>query len=321
MAITFASRRPEYEALWASASVRPENASEVKATARRIISNRPRYDGVSRETGVPWYVIGLIHAMECGFSFEKHLHNGDPLRRRTVQVPKGRPTTHDGPFTWEESAIDALRYDKLDKVRDWSIPRIAFCLETFNGFGYVAKGVHSPYLWSFTTAYERGKFIADGKWSSVAVSKQCGAMAVLKALIELEPTQVDLNDDAKADRNWVKAAPPAAPSAPVVAVQSTTNRSIVGAGLGSLALFFKDAVEWVSGLVGSGVEVLESSVRDVEGGLDPIISLGKLLQVNMTGIIATVTVGLLGVALVRHTMDKRKLVVMKQVLPEDEGGK
>lgn len=320
MAITFASRRPEYEALWASASVRPENASEVRAAARRIIANRPRYDGVSRETGVPWYVIGILHSMECGFSFEKHLHNGDPLRRRTVQVPKGRPTTHDGPFTWEESAVDALRYDGLDKIRDWSIPRIAFCLESFNGFGYVRYGVHSPYLWSFTTAYERGKFIADGKWSSVAVSKQCGGMAVLKALIELEPTQVDLADDAKADRAWVKAAPPPVPSAPAVAAKSTTNRSITGGILGTLALFFKDAIEWISGVIGSGVEVLESSVTDVEGGLAPIVSLGKLLQVNLSGIIVTVTVGLLGIALVRHTLDKRKLVAMKQVLPDDEGG-
>lgn len=321
MAISFESRRPEYEALWASASVRPEHSSEVRATARRIIANRPRYDGVSRDTGVPWYVIGLLHAMECGFSFDKHLHNGDPLKRRTVQVPKGRPATHDGPFTWEESAVDALRYDRLDEIRDWSIPRIAFCLETFNGFGYVKYGVHSPYLWSFTTAYEKGKFVADNKWSPIAVSKQCGAMSVLKALIEMEPTQVDLNDDTKEERNWAKATLPPPPSAPTVAVKSVTNRSLIASIGGTILLWSKDAIDWASGFISSGVGVLEASVKDVESSLDPIISLGKMLHVNLGGIIVTLTVGLAVVAIARHTMDKRKLEAMKQALPEEKGGR
>lgn len=103
MTLGFDQRRAEYEALWAGMHIHPDRMPEVKATARRIIGNRPRYDAVSRATGVPWYVIGILHALECDFSFEKHLHNGDPLARATVRAPKGR-----GPFaSWEASAIDA----------------------------------------------------------------------------------------------------------------------------------------------------------------------------------------------------------------------
>jgi len=39
--------------------------------------------------------------------------------------------------------------------------------------------VLSPYLWSFTTAYTKCKFVADGSFSATAVSKQCGAVALL----------------------------------------------------------------------------------------------------------------------------------------------
>ena len=37
-----------------------------------------RYDQVANATGVPWYVIGIIHEMEGGLNFTTHLHNGDP---------------------------------------------------------------------------------------------------------------------------------------------------------------------------------------------------------------------------------------------------
>ena len=42
----------------------------------------------------------------------------------------------------------------------------------------------SPYLWSYTAIYTAGKYVADGKWSDTAVSKQCGGMAILKHLVD-----------------------------------------------------------------------------------------------------------------------------------------
>jgi lysozyme family protein len=44
--------------------------------------------------------------------------------------------------------------------------------------------VPTPYLWSFSNHYERGKFVADGKFSSTARSQQCGAAVMLKLLAE-----------------------------------------------------------------------------------------------------------------------------------------
>jgi len=42
--------------------------------------------------------------------------------------------------------------------------------------------VLTPYLWGFTDKYMKGKFVADGKFDANAVSQQCGAAAILKAL-------------------------------------------------------------------------------------------------------------------------------------------
>lgn len=202
--VSFTALRPEYAALWASMEIIPEKRSTVSANARRIMAHASEYRQAEAETGVPWYVVGLIHAMEAGCSFKCHLHNGDPLTARTRLVPKGRPIEGSPPFSWVESAVDALRYDGLDKVEEWSVPRIAFMLEKFNGFGTRARGIHTPYLWSYTQHYTAGKYIADGVWSATAVSQQCGAMPILKELMSLDKS-ISPDEDGIADTPWPKA--------------------------------------------------------------------------------------------------------------------
>ena len=133
---SFGELRKEYETLWSSMKIPAGSIADVDKLARGIVQGKPRYDQVSNATGVPWYVVGIIHAMEASLNFKTHLHNGDPLTARTVQVPRGRPPFGTPPFEWEDSAIDALTLKDLDDVRVWSIERIAFQLEAYNGWGY-----------------------------------------------------------------------------------------------------------------------------------------------------------------------------------------
>lgn len=91
MALTFSDLRGEYARLLSTMTIRPDKLAALDATARKIVAGRSRYEAVSKATGVPWQLIGVIHAMECGLSFKSHLHNGDPLTARTRQVPAGRP--------------------------------------------------------------------------------------------------------------------------------------------------------------------------------------------------------------------------------------
>ena len=146
---------------------------------------------------MPWWFVALIHAMESSLSFTHHLHNGDPLTARTRNVPAFRPKDNPkanpklppgpkNPYTWEESADDALIMKGLDKWTDWSISASLCKLEEYNGWGYRSyhPDVRSPYLWSYTNQYTKGKYASDGKFDAKLVSGQPGAAAILRVLVD-----------------------------------------------------------------------------------------------------------------------------------------
>jgi lysozyme family protein len=146
--------------------VAPAHQAACDRAARAILAYKNQYVAVSKETSVPWFVIGMIDMMEAGGGCRRHLHNGDSLLHRTVNVPRGRlPAPAQPPFTWPQSAKDALAIDGLDKVKAWSVELLCYELEKYNGFGYRAHGINSPYLWSYSNEYHAGKFVSDGVYS------------------------------------------------------------------------------------------------------------------------------------------------------------
>jgi lysozyme family protein len=172
----------EYNDLFNRCEIAADKMTEVEGVVQRILDFQNRYAAIAAQSTVPWYVIAVIHNMECGLDFTKHLHNGDSLKRRTVNVPAGRPKTSQPPFTFEVSALDALEYDGFTAWTDWSIGGICYKLEGYNGWGYRAHNINSPYLWSYSNLYTRGKFIRDNVWSDKAVSRQCGAAVILRRM-------------------------------------------------------------------------------------------------------------------------------------------
>ena len=192
----------EYADLWKSCAIRPADLAEVDALVDRIAAHKARYSAVGKPLGVPWHVVGIIHMLEASGNFATQLHNGDPLTARTTHVPKGRPVHGSPPFTWEESATDALTFDGVAEWKDWSVPGTLFVFERFNGFGYRPHGIHSPYLWSFSNEYTKGKFTGDGVFSPTAVSAQCGAAVLLSRMVKrgiamvktVTPTPVPIDD-------------------------------------------------------------------------------------------------------------------------------
>ena len=71
--------------------------------------------------------------------------------------------------------------------KDWSIGGTLYKLEKYNGWGYRSRHPHvlSPYLWSFSNHYSKGKYVADGRWSESAVSQQAGAAVILRRMAEM----------------------------------------------------------------------------------------------------------------------------------------
>jgi len=202
--INFPDVKDEYTGLWAEMAIRREKLPEIDGIVRRIVQHKDRYQAVERLTNVPWYVIAVLHSLEASGRFDRHLHNGDPLTARTVQVPAGRPRSGTPPFTWEQSAVDALDYDGLSHVTDWSIEHMAYLFEGFNGWGYRRFHPHvkSPYLWSYSNHYTKGKYVADGRWSETAVSRQSGTMVLLKRLEEGGHPPRDPADGC--ERSWTR---------------------------------------------------------------------------------------------------------------------
>ena len=156
------------------------NHKDLNYVVNKILSNRPLYEKIGI---VPWWVVGAIHNLEASFNMNCHIHNGDPLSAKTVHVPKGRPVNGNPPYKWEESAFDA--FSLQGKWDQWDIAGSLWYCEKYNGFGYRKSTINipSPYLWSGSNIYSKGKYASDGRYDPNLVSKQVGAGVVFKKLV------------------------------------------------------------------------------------------------------------------------------------------
>lgn len=158
---------------------------EFSPVARRLIASRYQYDGIALKTGVPWFVIAVIHEREADQDFMANIAQGDPWNRVSVHIPKGR-----GPFNnFDEAAIDALTQCPpfASRWRDWSPGGALTLLEQYNGLGYANRGLPSPYIWAGTDQYQSGKYVADGVFDPNAVDRQLGCAGLLLAMNAFQP--------------------------------------------------------------------------------------------------------------------------------------
>lgn len=176
--------RTERAAMWDRIEVKPERYLQVQGMVARYEMTRGRYEKVAR--GIPAPVIFVLHMRESTCSFAKHLHEGSPLTGRTKYVPKGRPASGNPPFSWEESARDALyviksyddpsKWATIDATSDW--------IERYNGLGYRTRGLRSSYCYGGSNLQQQGKFVGDHKFSRTTWDNQLGCLTVLKALAD-----------------------------------------------------------------------------------------------------------------------------------------
>ncbi len=206
---------------------------DFSSSARRLVAPaaKAQYQAVEQATGVPWYFVAIVHEREASQSWAGSLAQGDPWNKVSVHVPAGR-----GPFkSWHEAALDALRNcnPKSAANKDWSIGALLTECEKYNGLGYAAKGLPSPYVWSGTDQYQSGKYVRDGVFDPSVVDRQLGCAGLLLAMMALDPTITFTG---------VKILPPPAMPKPTVmppppaAVPSITNpaKGSIGAAIASI---------------------------------------------------------------------------------------
>lgn len=266
---SYESMAAGYAAMWKSMTV--TRKAECDQAARRILAAKARYQAVERTTGVPWFWIGVVHMRESSNNFAGVLHNGEHIigsDRKTRLVPEGR-----GPFaTWEAAALDALAMHGLNRIKDWPIARLGYEAERFNGWGYIPRGVNSPYVWSGSQHYRGGKYVADGVFSYSAMDQQLGCLPVLKSLAAFDPevaTRIG-NKQPSITSTIVK-------TLPTVAVPAGGAGAVLGLGWVGWAV----AVAAVVIVTGAIVYLLTR--RKAAGELPPVVDDPFLLMEHRSG--------------------------------------
>jgi lysozyme family protein len=182
----FAALRPEYESLLARMVVTRQR--EVDQVAGKLLAfvTQGRYAEVSAQLGIPQILIATSFERESSSNFNDSPAQGDPWRQVSRNVPRGR-----GPFaSWKDAAIDAYKLDGLDQVGtgNWTWARFCYEGELFNGFGYRAHGVHTPYDWAGSNDYVTGKYVRDGVFDMNHADTQLGIVPVARAMVAAMPS-------------------------------------------------------------------------------------------------------------------------------------
>lgn len=164
----------------------PAQAEDVQAFIAHWNQHRSRYEAVSAKSDVPAPLIAAIHWRESTGNFGTYLHQGDPLGRPAVHVPRNIPVFH----VWEDAAVHALTSGGRSDIREdlgmgagtRDSAALATFAEMYNGLGYHNKGKASPYVYSGTDAYQGGKYVRDGHYSARAKDQQVGVVALLGSI-------------------------------------------------------------------------------------------------------------------------------------------
>jgi lysozyme family protein len=184
-------------ARWQTCQITPSRLAEVHAVSLRLTAPaaKTRYQAVEKATGVPWFIVAVIHEREASQSWNAQLGQGDPLAHASIHVPKGR-----GPFlfhagdipgndAWHRAAVDALMNcpPQAGHWKDWTVGGSLTILVLYNGTG--TEDYHnepSPYDWGATNIEQRGKYVQDGIFSASVWDVQIGCAAMLKAMMALD---------------------------------------------------------------------------------------------------------------------------------------
>lgn len=182
----------EYAKLIATATIRPECAYALEKTANRLLRDKAVYQRICDKTGVPVAALMALSEREMSGNLHCYLGNGQRLTMRTTIVPKGRGPFADTIEGFISGALDALHLDGLDQIakaaEGWSLPRFCYESELWNGFGYRAHGIPSPYVVGGTNAQKRGKYIRDGVYDPGAMDPQLGTLAIVEEIVAIDPS-------------------------------------------------------------------------------------------------------------------------------------
>lgn len=174
-------------------------------------SNKDKYSAVSanlRQQGINMSPeqVAALHWREASGSFTKSIANGQRLGtniRKDGRLGQGSGAdAFSNTTNWVQNATEVLAYkvnekknftNTTDFSKQGSFYKFA---EAYNGLGYQKRGQPSPYVYAGTSGYQKGKFVADGKYNPNYVDQQLGVAAMTQLLGQ--GSGFDINNPASA---------------------------------------------------------------------------------------------------------------------------
>jgi lysozyme family protein len=182
----YAAKWPVYAAEWNRMEIKANRLHEFVTEAEFAIKHKKIYQEAS-EAGFPWAMVAVVHRRESDGNFDTYLGNGQSLKHKTTEVPKGRGPFL-GPNDFIDGCLDAVRQEGWAGVIDWRLEKVLYHLELFNGAGYDMRGLPSSYLWGGTNIQQPGKFIRDRVFSKKKMDTQPGCAPLLQQIMKLDPS-------------------------------------------------------------------------------------------------------------------------------------
>lgn len=177
-----------YHTMYVNCSAPHDALKAAGKVVSHMSANTSVYKKIADLMNIKWWqVVGILHYMECDLDLTKHLANGDPLTGDTVRVPMNLMSPLEPPYEFIPAALKALKHFEdswQQPIAIKDLPTAFDFFERWNGLGYwkLTNPIASPYLWSGTSAYSKGKFGQDGKYDPNLVSTQMGVAVICKAL-------------------------------------------------------------------------------------------------------------------------------------------
>lgn len=189
----YSERWPVYAKWWDRMKIKARRIGEFSEVADFALEHKGIYQEIEQATGVPWYMIAVIHRREKP-SFRAYLGNGQSLLQRTTIKPKRRGPFKTSRVSWHKAffngAVDALRIERYTSIQDWRLEKMLYYLEKYNGIGYFWHGIPSPYIWGGTNIQVRGKYIRDRVFSRRHWDAQPGCAPMLYMIGKKDPSIV-----------------------------------------------------------------------------------------------------------------------------------
>ena len=173
----------------ATEDLTPQQQKDMEQFIKRWDANKARYEKVAETSGVPAKLIASLHWRESTGSFGTYLHQGDPLGKQAVNEPANIPIFKE----WEPAAEHALGMKngirdayKIDANTTDEVALASYA-ERYNGLGYFNyRAMASPYVFSGTDQYKKGKYVGDGDWDGNHKDSQLGVVAMMRRIDQHE---------------------------------------------------------------------------------------------------------------------------------------